>query len=261
MFTKAINDLTRGLSLYKVWTYQAWHDMSAKYKRTILGSLWIAGSMVTMSLVLSVVFGALLGQDLHTVMPNIMGGILCWGLAAFMLVEGPDIFMNAGVVIKSHAYPFSYYVFEAAARSFMIFLNNLVVFFIALALLGKLAIPHWTFVPGLAIVFVSMFTWGGVISLVSARFRDLRFMIPHLAQILYFLTPIMWRVEDISSENKARLADLNPFYGLIEVLRAPLLGHEPPQLCWVLALGIMGVGVILWLLVFGAFRKRIPFWV
>ncbi len=261
MFDKAINDLIRALRLYKVWTYQAWHDMSAKYKRTILGSLWIAGSMVTMSLVLSIVYGALHGADLSTVLPSIMGGILCWGLAGFMLIDGPDIFMNAGVTIKSHAYPFSYYVFESGARTFMVFLNNLVVFFIAMALIRQLAIPHWTVIPGLAVTFVTMFSWGTVISLLASRFRDLRFMIPHLGQILYFLTPIMWRAEDISPAKKAIIVDMNPLYGLVEIVRAPLLGHAPAPLCWSLALGLMGLGVAVWLLVFGVFRKRIPFWV
>lgn len=261
MFTKAFKDLIDGLRLYKVWTYQAWHETSAKYKRTVLGSLWIAGTMVTISLALALIYGALLGHNLKDVLPHIMAGIMCYNMASFMLGEAPEIFMKSSFIIRSHAYPFTYYVLESAASNFIIFLNNAIVFYISMALLGTLAIPNWTILLGLPIVFVTITSWGTVIALLASRFRDLRFMMPHLSQIIYFLTPIMWQVSDISAKNRSRIADINPFYGLVEILRAPLLGHEPPGVCWALALVTMFTGIFTWIGVFGVFRRRIPFWV
>ncbi|CAN1484367.1 hypothetical protein MCEMIH15_00004 [Caulobacteraceae bacterium] len=44
---KAFADLSNGLGLSHVWVHQAYHVISAKYKRTVLGSLWISGAMVS----------------------------------------------------------------------------------------------------------------------------------------------------------------------------------------------------------------------
>jgi ABC-2 type transport system permease protein/lipopolysaccharide transport system permease protein len=260
MLSKALDDLVRGLGLYKVWTHQAWHDVSAKYKRTVLGTLWMSGSMVTLSICLALVFGALLGTDLKILLPNIMGGLLCFSLISFIFGGSPEVFNAAHNIIKNHAYPFTYYMFEAICESFFMFLNNLIVFTIVMVLLGTFAVPNWTILIGLPIVLSTIFAWGTVIAMVSTRFRDLRFMMPHLSQIVFYLTPIMWSIDHISPKN-AKIAELNPFYGLLELIRAPLMGKVAPAVCWNTALLMLLAGAIVWLIFFSAFRKRIPFWV
>ncbi len=85
-------------------------------------------------------------------------------------------------------------------------------------------------------------------------------MLPYISQLLFYVTPIIWRVGDIST-GRAYVSQFNPLYGLLEVMRAPLLGHAPPERAWVLALSSMVTGVIAWVLVFSPFRRRIPFWV
>lgn len=260
MLKKATTDFMNGLSLYKVWSYQAWHEISAKYKRTVLGSLWIAGGMVALSLSLAVVFGAIMHQNMHEIFPNIIGGILCWSLCAFLFIDAPEIFLGSAPMIKNHAYPYTYFVFEAVCRSTFMFFNNSIVFFIAIACVGALKVPHWAFLFGLPIVLINLFCWSTIIGLLAARFRDLRFMMPLLSQIMFFLTPVTWNVKDLSPARHF-IADYNPFYGLVEILRAPLLGQAPPTHCWILALISMTIGIVLWLIVFSNCRRRIPFWI
>lgn len=257
---KAFMDLRRGFDLYRVWIYQAYHELSAKYRHTFLGSLWIAGSMVTTSLCLAIVFGAIQGQDLHEALPHVMGGILVYTLISFIFNEGAEVFISAGGIIRNHAYPFTYYVFEGVSRSFMTFLHNLIVFFVAMAIIGAVVVPHWTIVGGLLIVLLTIFTWGTVIGMLSSRFRDLRFMMPYVSQLLFFLTPIFWRADNLQGW-RTYIVDANPVYGLVQVIRAPLLGNAPEAQSWLLALSAMFSGVIVWVFVFSAFRRRIPFWV
>lgn len=260
MALKAINDFSKGLSLYKIWTYEAWHELSAKYKRTALGSIWLSAPMVTMSLCLSLVFGALLGADVASLLPHIMGGILCFSLVSFIFDTGPEIYMSYQNIIKNHAYPFSYYTFETICRVFFTFLNNLIVFWISMAIIGKLTLPNVTIFLGLLVVMTNMFFWGSLIALLSARYRDLRFMMPQFAMAIFYVTPIMWRVEDVSPK-AANIVYKSPFYGLLEIVRAPLLGKIAPVQCWTSALISVAVGMLLWLIFFGKFRRRIAFWV
>lgn len=258
---KAIQDLLRGFSLYNVWIYQAYHEISAKYRHTILGSLWIAGGMVTTSLCLSLVFGLIQGQDLHKVLPYIMGGILVFNMIAFVLNEGNEVFLSAAGIIKNHPYPYTYYVFEGVTRSFMTFCHNVVVFFISLFIVGYFHVPHWSFIFGIPIILVTMATWGSIVGLAAARYRDLRFMLPYVSQLVFFVTPVFWMPGPNVHGWRAAIVNFNPFYGLIEVVREPLLGNPAPYICWLLALGAMVSGILTWLIVFPLFRRRIPFWV
>lgn len=260
MLSKAIADLNAGVSLYRMWIFQAYHNLSSRYKRTALGSLWIASGMLSISLCIALVMGGLLGQNITEVLPYITGGILCFQFSGYIVMGAPEVFVASGGVIKNHAYPYTYYVFEGVANSFMQFLHNLVVYLIMMAIIGQLKITHWTIILGLPIVLVSMFTWSSVFGLLAARFRDLRFMIPFIGNLLFYLTPIMWHPGQMQG-GKALVALLNPFYGLVEVMRSPLMGIAPPAAAWQLAAGTMIAGIVIWLIAFSIFRRRIPFWV
>jgi ABC-type polysaccharide/polyol phosphate export permease len=260
MISKAISDLKSGTSLYPMWIFQAYHNLSARYKRTFLGSLWIASGMLSISLCVSLIVGGMFGQNLAEVLPYIMGGILVFQLAGYIVMQAPEVFVANGGIIKNHAYPYTFYVYEGVANCFMQFLHNLVVYLLFNLAIGAFKITSWTIVLGLPVVIVSMFTWGTVIGLLSARFRDLRFMIPFIGNLLFYLTPIMWRPDQMHG-GKEYIAYVNPFYGLVEIVRAPLMGLEAPGVAWMLALGTMFSGILVWLIVFPAFRRRIPFWV
>lgn len=258
---KAYLDLKSGLGLYKVWVYQAYHELSAKYRNTALGSLWIAGSMVTTSVCLAIVFGGIQGQNLTETLPYVMGGILVWNLVGYILTEANEVYLGAAGIIKNHAYPFTYYIFEGVTRQFMTFLHNIVVFYISIMVVGYFHVPSPMVFLALPIVLVTMVSWGSIMGMISARFRDLRFMIPYVSQLIFFITPIFWRPTATQTGWRLALIDYNPFYGLVEIIRGPLIGVDPSARCWELAMIAMVSGVGVWIFVFSAFRRRIPFWV
>ncbi len=262
MYKKAFSDLTRGLALYRVWIYQAWHEMSAKYKRTLLGPFWMAASTLVTAMCLTLVWGILANRldHLGELLPYVLGGMICFSLAGFMLNDGPVLFVGFAGMIRNHANPYSYYVLEAVCKAILTFAHNVVVYYVVCACLGALTIPHWSFVLALPIVIVSMYTWGTVVSLISARFRDLQLLLPYIGQLLFFLSPVMWRVVDMA-RGRALWAQFNPLYGLLEVIRSPLLGQMAPPHAWALAIGTSVAGIIAWLAVYPPLRKRIPFWV
>jgi ABC-type polysaccharide/polyol phosphate export permease len=260
MINKSINDLKRSISLYHVWTHQAYHELSAKYKRTVLGPLWISSGMVANSLALSIVMGVIQGQNLQDALPYVMGGVMCFALVSIILTEAPETYMTSAGIIKNHPYPYSYYTLESVTRNFILFAHNLVVYFITMAILGKLTIPHWSILIAFPLIYVTCVTWCTLASMVAARFRDLRFMLPFLSQIIFFMTPCFWRADNVTGW-RSILVYGNPFYGLMEITRSPLLGFSAPMIAWQLSVGALALGVALWLVMFGAFRGKIAFWV
>ena len=57
-----------------------------------------------------------------------------------------------------------------------------------------------------------------------ARFRDIAPIIGSVMQIAFFLTPVIWQPEQLGRH--VVLLPFNPFFALLEIVRAPLLGHD-----------------------------------
>jgi lipopolysaccharide transport system permease protein len=68
----------------------------------------------------------------------------------------------------------------------------------------------------------------------------------------------MWPVSSLGDNHL--IADINPFYHLIEIVRGPLSGEWPPLLSWEVAITADVLGLILaaWLL--QRARRTIVYW-
>ena len=257
---KALQDFMEGLRLWRVWSYFAWLDVTAKYRRSILGPLWVSGGMVATSLALAIVFGAIFGNPLREILPYIMSGMLAWQLAALPITTGPDVFVSATGLIKSQRFPFWFHVFRHTARELIVFAHNIVIFFIMTALVRNFAVLHWQFIPALVLVPAFGAIYSCIIAMLAARYRDLRFMLPFLSQVIFFMTPVFWRSDAITDE-RSIIFEYNPLYYVVEILRNPLLGVSTPLSFWLNTILFIIVGAAIWLVTFALYRKRIPFWV
>ena len=91
-----------------------------------------------------------------------------------------------------------------------------------------------------------------------ARFRDILPIINSVMQIAFFLTPVIWKPEQL--RHLAWLLPLSPFYDLIEIVRAPLLYGTLPVMAWIGALGYsLALVSVTWAFFIRA-RGRIAFW-
>lgn len=113
-------------------------------------------------------------------------------------------------------------------------------------------------IPGAVLVVLNLGWIGLLLSSVCARFRDIPEIIRNIIQLMFFITPIFW--EPSMLPERAVLVDANPFFHLIEVIRAPLLGRVPALSSWLfLAAGVV-VGWMATIAFFTRFRRRIAYW-
>ncbi len=256
---KAIKDLVNGLNLYPVWLHQAWYTLGSKYKRTIMGTLWIAGNFVFTSVAITIVFGALFHQDLKTLLPYTMLGNLSATMCLWIFAEAPEMYIASSGIIRNHAYPFTFFSFESVARTMMLFGHNLVVYYVFMIFNGTLVVPNWSVVPGILVDIGIMLTWGTLVGMFASRYRDLRFLLPNLSSLLFFLTPVYWRVDSLGP--KEWIAEFNPLYNMISLIRRPLLGEMATTGNWGYSFALLVAGLLACAIFFPLFRRRIPFWV
>ncbi len=95
--------------------------------------------------------------------------------------------------------------------------------------------------------------------MISTRYRDFPPIIVSLIQIVFFVTPIIWPVETLGSSRY--IADFNPIFAAIDLIRAPLLGVAVSPYSWPLLIGTTIVGCFGTFAFFARFRTRIAYWV
>jgi lipopolysaccharide transport system permease protein len=256
----AADDVRRGLLLWRLAWSLGWLDIRLRYRGSMLGPFWLTISTGVMVGSLGFLYAALFHMDLHDYLPFLALSQVLWFFLGALVSESCTAFTDSEPIIRSVRMPFFLFALRILIRNILVVLHNLcvivVVFAIMLiwpgatALLAIPALPLW-FIDGLALSLLL----GGV----CARFRDIMPIVNSVMQIMFFLSPVIWKPEQLGVH--AVWLPLNPFYDMLEILRAPLLGQPPSPLVWA---GALGYSFVLWAVAWTFFmraRGRIAFWI
>lgn len=258
-FAKAARDVADGLRLAPVWGYMALRDIRARYRRTLLGPFWVAGGAVFTTLGLALVFGGLFGQPLEEAIPYIGAGIISWSFIQALSFDANAVMIGAAGSIKTLRLPYTFYLWRYAANTLLVFAHNVVAFLLLVLIITRAVPVSIVLIPAIALTASAALAWGLVISLVSARFRDVQYMLGYIAVVLFFMTPIFWRVEDLPPARQALIL-ANPLVHMVELMRKPMLGELPSASDWGVTAAVMGVGLLISFIAFARARRRLVFW-
>jgi ABC-type polysaccharide/polyol phosphate export permease len=234
-------DLYEGLANWRLWSMLGWNDIHQRYRRSAFGPFWITISMAIFIVLLGFVYAKLFHQDIAVYLPYVAMGLITWGFISGTTTEACSAFVENAGIIKQIRLPYSIYAMRMIWRSFIVFLHT-VVLIVPIALFFHVAIG-WNCllaIPGMLLVVLNQIWLSIVIGVVATRFRDTVQLVATTIQISMFVTPIMWPVSAISDARF--VAEINPFYHMIQLVRAPLLGEAPEPLSWIVVLVMCIVG-------------------
>jgi ABC-2 type transport system permease protein/lipopolysaccharide transport system permease protein len=253
------HDLYEGLRAWPMWSSLGWHDIRQRYRRSVLGPLWITLSMGVLVGTLGTIYSRVFHADIASYLPYLCAGFVIWGFISSSATESCTIFMESAALIKQTKVPFSIHVLRVLWRNFIVFLHTVIIF-LPLALWFGIE-PHFTALlalPGLLLLYVSAMWMGLVLAILGARFRDVPWVVTNLLQVAFFSTPIMWQANALGDD--PLMAELNPLYHLIELVRAPLLGQQPEPLSWLVAAALIVLGAIGTMALFRRVSQQIVYW-
>lgn len=259
-FAQALRDIREGLFGTPVWFHLAWQEVRQRYRRSMLGPFWITISTGAMVGGMGPLYGHLLHQDLGAYFRHLAVGFVIWTFISGYINEVCTAFISSESFIKQVKLPYSMFVMKVLAKNLLIFLHNALIIVVIL-----LCFPpdRLTVLPvallGFLLVLLNLLWMGGILAMTCARFRDIPQIVVSCMQVLFFLTPVMWRADMLG--DKRAVADWNLFYHLIEIVREPLLGGLPDTSSWLIAACSVLVGSCLALTLFSRYRARISYWV
>jgi ABC-type polysaccharide/polyol phosphate export permease len=256
----ARRDLLRGFTDWRMWLLLGMNDIRQRYHRSRVGQFWITLSILVTIAALGGIYSYLFRISIREYLPPLATGIVVWALISSMVTEACHVFTGAESYLRQVPMPKSIFVHRMLVRNLVTFAHNILIAPLLYLAFGIL--PGWPILLapiGLAIVTINGFWIGLLVGTLCARFRDLPQIVASLMQIAFFITPVMWRADQLPRE-ASWVVDVNPLASLLRLVRDPLLGSVPKISTYLVGIGMMLAGCGVAIPFFARFRARIVYW-
>jgi lipopolysaccharide transport system permease protein len=258
-FRLAWRDIVQGAALWRLGATLGWLDIKLRYRGSLLGPFWLTISTAVWAASIGTLYSRLFHTPLAGYLPFLTLSLVLWTAIGGHVGDACNTFLQSETMIRSVRMPFFIHAIRVVVRTIISLAHNVPVILVVFALYGTS--PGWGALwslPGFALWVLDGFAACLALGAVCARFRDIPPIIGSIMQIAFYVTPILWRPEQL----KGRVAwlPLNPFDALLEVVRQPLLGGTVPAGMWLSAL-LFSVAfcAVAWL-VFARVRSRLAYW-
>lgn len=252
----ALRDLRASFQRLGLAWSLAWHDIVSRYRGSILGPFWITLSMGLMVAGIGLLNARLFSAPLQDFIPFVATGIVFFGAITGIINEGCETFVQASGMLSQTSLPMFTFVWRTVLRNIITLAHNVVIIVAVLIWFGfwrTINLP--VAVLGLLLLLVNAAWAGTLAAIVSARFRDIPQIVQSVMQFALFMTPVWWQPSRLGRAHP--ILEFNPFYHMLEVVRAPLLGQHvaPHTYSFLAVMAVAGWGFTFY--VFTRTRRRI----
>jgi ABC-2 type transport system permease protein len=286
-WSRAREDIVEGFKQRELWGHLGWQDIKQRYRRSVIGPLWITLSMAITAIGLGLLYSQLFQAHIQTFLPYITVGFIVWNFMSGCLLEGTDTFIGNEGLIKHLPAPLTVYALRTVWRLTLMLAHNLVVYVIVVAIFWSDLSHSYRITPETGVLqpgiswsvllaipaFVLIAVNGGWVAIlfgiISTRYRDIPPVINSLVSLIFFMTPIVWTTDFLNVSKigggdgswRILIAELNPLYHYVQILRAPLIGNVQSWHHWAVVGGFTVVGWTLAFVVMRNYRARVSYWV
>jgi lipopolysaccharide transport system permease protein len=224
------------LKLHELWAYRellyflTWRDVKVRYKQTVLGAAWAILQPLLAMVVFTVFFGHLAklpSEGLPYALFSFSGLVLWTFFANGLTLSSNSLVASSNLITKIY---FPRLVIPLGAV-----LAGAVDFVLALVVLAGLMIAYDVAPTGaiiamplfLLLAFCTVLAVGLWLSALNVKYRDVRYVVPFLAQLWLFATPIAYP-STLLDQPWRTVYGINPMVGAIDGFRWSLLGTRSP---------------------------------
>jgi ABC-type polysaccharide/polyol phosphate export permease len=242
-------------------------DLRAKYKGSVLGLAWTLALPLALMLVYLVVFSVLWraeATNLDHYWLFLLCGLPPWVFLAASLQTGARSLVENAPLIRKVRFPRQLVPLSSVATQLVAFsVMTVIVLGLALWFRPESRDTAWLVLPVAAVIVVFVGGLTLAVAALNAVFRDVEFVVAAVLLPWFFLTPVLYRLEDLpGAESRPWLVDLlhwaNPMTPAVEAYRAPLYAGELPPAADTLYLCVAAlVALVLGAIVFSAVDDRI----
>lgn len=224
----------------EIWHYRemlyffTWRDLKVKYKQTLLGFAWA----VIQPLLLMIIFfhiGNALNISHESLPPMLFSftGLILWFVFANGLMNAGNSMVSNADIIKKIYFPRLIIPISAVLSSLFDFTMSFIIF-IGMILYYIFLINFHLFIVRFLILFpislcitvISTLGLGSLLASLNIKYRDFRYLIPFIVQILFFVSPVLYPATFSQHDWVKYVFAINPMYSAIELFRSGINGYH-----------------------------------
>jgi lipopolysaccharide transport system permease protein len=253
-------DWWKGTRHAELWWTLAWFDIVLRYRRSMLGPLWLTLSMGILLLGMGPLYSTLFHVPLRGFFPHLTLGIIFWTFFTSAINDACGVFVGAAPYLKQQAFPPSIFVWRSIARNF-IQLGHHLILYVPVAIWAGVHVSSNTimFAPGLALVLVNLCAASISLGIICARYRDVSQIVGSSLQLLMFLTPVFWFPESLP--DRAHFILYNPFAQLLDIVRLPLMNATIASGTWWFLAYFTALNAGIAFTLYAAKRRELVYWI
>lgn len=220
-------DFRELISHRELLMFLVWRDVKVKYKQAILGFAW-AILVPVIQVALFTFIGKAAGFSAKTDSPYtlyVYAGLLPWMFLNSSITNGGLSLVSQQNLLSKIYMPRLFIPASTIGTALIDMCLSAVVLTGVFAWMGFLPSANIIYLPLLLILLVTFgLGCAFMLSALTINYRDVRFLIPFLAQILMWVSAAVYPPR-IFSDKQMGILDFNPVYGVICAFRTALLGE------------------------------------
>jgi len=204
-------------------------DIRKRYKRSVLGFLWVMLDPLLMMLVMYLVFAGLFGRTINNYPAYVISGITMWQLFAQGTKVSSMAFINNRSLLSKLYMPKSIFPVSVVASSLVHFIFALVPLFV-IALISGVDISRDILLIPVVVLLLFLFSLGISLTLstLAVFFHDIIYVYDVIIMAWMYLSAIFYPVSILPEKFKLFIS-FNPIYHYITLFRACLYDSSIPM--------------------------------
>ena len=218
-----IRDEIRELWRYRnLIVHMVKRNITARYKRSLLGVLWTLLDPLLTMLVMAVVYGALFRVDIKAFPVFLLAGLTVWTFISQASTDAMTGLMYSASLVGQVFMPKSVFAVVAVGTGLVNLVLSLGPLFVFVLAFGRPITATLLFIP-VALVIISAFTLGiGLImSALAVFFADMINIYNFIMRLGLFVSGIFYYVDQLPTSLQL-FVRINPAYHLIRIFRDPV---------------------------------------
>jgi len=227
----------------ELWRYRelfyffTWRDIKIKYKQTLLGFTWAVLQPLLMMGIFTIFARTVKIQAVAIPDPLfVFTGLLVWNIFSTGVVSASNSIISNATIIRKIYFP--RLVIPVSSVLFSLF-DFLMATILLLPMLIYFKTPVdisaiWLWPSAIVVAVIGTAGPGCLLAALNIKYRDFRYLIPFVIQVLFFLSPVIYPVSMIDNVLIQHLLVCSPIYAAIELFRLPLTHQVAnPDFIWI----------------------------
>ena len=219
------NTILDSIKNYDLWLTLAITKIRVRFIRTALGPIWeILGTTIFL-IFISFVWSKLWGDTFFNFFCYLYSGFIIWKAISSIIGDGTYLFSDTYSTCfeNININPFVFCM-SHTAKNFIVLVMNFPILIFILYLNESIDLASWIWLIYYFLVFfISGVAASFILAVFCLKFRDLQFSIIVALQLIFFMTPVIWKIDQLSDKAQRFIIEPNLLYHYIEFFRSIVL--------------------------------------